>query len=502
MKKALLISSFLFLLNSLTFSQLSKKDRLFENKELDMYFFDNTFLLSKKIHPNKTTIATAFKMQKGDFCSPLTARDTKGGIFETSAFLSLSKWKLYGHFYYHNLFSEKSLLLLSDFNNNPDNPIFFMQKKSSPTQTIMYTFNTFASRKIFDKKTYLGLKLYYEGGSFYKKTDWRNTQHLLKLTAGVGIGRELPNRMLLGLDILINANKTKPTLSSIFQHGYDDELYKHYINLGFGTLEEKPRYSFEVQTLSPAFSLFLQKKNARATHTWRIKGQKSACIWKDLLIKDAKQFNKPYKNTQQTISVDYLLKITRTNTIWNNLLKIKYLHSKTFWQEDNRTKYSQTAWSKKITVSNTLFYHQNFGFWRDAKFQTLLYSRKIRDKNYGNKLSYNKLTFDIQNSFSLEKLHLPDSKLTLGIAYTNLLNSKKIEKASLSNQFMPLAGDNFVNYWIASSINYSAKIDYKINKKNDWHLFASSSYSKKLNTKNTVQPTSLLTIILGIKVHY
>ncbi len=502
MKKALLIGVLLFLLNSLVLSQVSEKYRLFENKEFDTYFFDTTFLLSKNPRPNKISIATAYKMQKGDFCSPLRARDTKGGVFETSAFLSLSKWKLYGLFYYHNLFSEKSLSLLSAFNDAPKTPIFFMQKKSSPTQTILYAFNAFASRKIFDDKTYLGLKLYYEGGTFYKKSDWRNTQHLLKLTGGISIGRELPNAMTIGIDILMNADKTKPSLSSVYQHGYDDEQYKHYINIGFGTLEQQPRYSFEVQTLSPVFSLFLQKDNGKTTHTWRIKGQKATCIWKDLLIKDTRLFNKPYKNEQLRFSADYLLKVSEKEFVWHNLARINFLQGKTFWQEDNRTNYSQTAWTKKIMLSNTLVCSRKVGFWREAQFQAGLFSRKIRDKNYGNKLNYSKLILDLQNSFSLKKLLLSESKLTLGIAYTNLLNSKKIENASLSKQFMSLIGNDFVDYWRAESIGYSAKFDYKISKKKDSHLFVSTSYLQKLSTEKMVQPSSLFTVLLGMKIQY
>ncbi len=260
MKKVLLVSFVLFGVVHFGFGQSFDDKVLFGVEQPTMNFLDNTFLLSKKPKQEKTIITTACKIKKGDFCSPLATRDRKGGTFEASSFLSLSKWKLYGDFYYQNIFSEKTLLKLGGFDDDLNNPLFFIQKKSSPSQLISYIFKTIASRNIFDDKTYAGLKFYYEGGSFYKKSDWRNTQHLLKLTIGISIGRELPNNFTIGLDVLFCKDKTKPSLSSVYQHAYDDEHYKHYISVGFGSLEQKPAYSFEINTLLPQLLFFLEKK--------------------------------------------------------------------------------------------------------------------------------------------------------------------------------------------------------------------------------------------------
>ncbi len=497
MKKTLLISFILFFGTTIVLGQSFLEDSFFDNKEFTMRFLDNTFLLSKNLRQDKTTIVTAYKMQKGNFCSPLATRDKKGGAFETSSFLALSKWKLYGDFYYGNMFSEKSLLKLGAFDDDSNNPLFFIQRKSSPSQTISYIFKTIASRKIFDDKTYLGLEFDYEGGSFYKKLDWRNTQHILRLTAGISIGRELADRTI-GLDILMNINKTKPNLSSVYQHGYDDKIYKHYISVGFGSLEQRPSYSFEIKTLSPKISLFLQQKQDKTEHIWRIKGSISSCVWKDVLIKDIHQFDKPYKNKQFVVSTDYLLKIQQNKLSWSNFFKINYLKGDSFWREENSPSYAKASWNKNLTITYTLYCEQKVGFWRKAKFQTIFQSRRLRDKNYGNKFSYSKLNFKLDGNFILKK----DTSLTLGIAYTKLLSHKKSKNAILTNQFMSLVGNDFINFWTAESLAFKTKIDYRINKKKNWYLFVLASHFKRLHSEQKSEQNYLSTVLLGMKFIY
>ncbi len=460
----------------------------------------NAFLLKKNPQPDTTSVALSYKVQRGDLFSPISVSGIKGGTFTTSSFLKVSKWNLYGSFHYENLFSDKSNAILSAFHSE-FSPIFLFQNKSTSSQVISYIFSTVASRNIFNKSMYLGLIFDYEGGSFYRKTDLRNTQNLLKIKTGLSLGKELNDTWTVGLDILVDWKKTKPTLSSIYQHGYDDTTYKHYMSIGFGTVDEKPGYSFDVKTFEPSAVFFVSNSTDKFEHQMHLKGAFSSCVWENKLIKDVLKFNKPYKYEQITFSADYLTKIKLSSGMLSSFFGVVFSKGDSYWQENNRINYLQAYWNKKMTMDYSLNYEKKTGFLRRAEIKTSMLIRSIRDKNYGNKLAYNKLHTTINTSFCL----IPRSRLkpilTLGCEISRLLNIEKEEHASVSNNFMELIGNRLNDYWTSETLGGVVNIDFCPTRKKNLHIFLNSRYVKN-RSDNFYKNTYFYESVIGMRLNY
>lgn len=486
----------------LTFSAFAQKA---ENKSLQCKnvedFSTNAFLLTRYPKKNATTVEASYIMQEGDFFSPLASGKYKGGQFKTSSFLSLNKWQLHGIFHYQNTFSDKSKFKLSAFTEQ-ENPLFLIQKKDSPSQTISYKFNTFAARKIIDDKTYLGMKLYYKGGSFYKKSDLRNTQNLLSITSGVGIGRKFNSNITAGVDFALKWKKTKPSISSVYQHGVDEAQYKHYMNVGFGTLVKNPGFSFDVKTISPSLILFLTKEKSNIQQTFHSTLAFSSCVWKDLLVKDANLFNKPYKYEDKHIGIRYALKLKNRPTEWGHSLAIAYTKGESFWQEENRDSYSQASWNKKFALGYSISIEKQNSILQHLEINTIFTHKSTRDKNYSTKVTYATLAPQVKAGFSFSPQSPNSSKLNLSAQYTQTLTENISIKALFSNNFMSLVGNQLIDYWTADKIDLNATFSYPISRKKNTRLFTSAHYLKPLNTKEQYEKKQLYAFQIGIQFNY
>lgn len=429
----------------------------------------------------QTKINSFFKLSEGDYFSPFELSKGKGLFFNVLTLQKVRKWYLKGAFEYSNSFFDKSRILLSDYASLINSPLFLFQQKSATFNIQDYHFKTTVSRLFFDEKINLALRFNYLGRSLYRRSDIRNNQQSLKLKSALGVAYNLHKNIIIGADFGLDYRKTEPNLSKKYTHQIDDTAYKHFMSIGFGTVDYAPNYKYKVINLIPiiTFTLSQKKENIEKIIRLSVKNEKEE--WTDLKIKKTILNNKPFFYDALTLEGDLFLRIKTNKRTYITKMQGTYKKGKTFRKISNQGSKTLSGIQQYLKIKTGVSFLPNkSSFVKKIGFDFSVFSHQMKDLNYMSSMQLGQ--FNI--SSDVDFLYSATKNLSLGLYLQGVFSSNfenKKNKGILNNTafyhsvYVPYAdyyGNSYYEFVGRCYLNYKKQLIST--------LFVETNYQKPL----------------------
>lgn len=468
------------------FGQKTDSTKIYKTNDYFLYFEQqinpSAILLPSFIEEKgeQTKLNSFFKLSGGDYFSPFELSKEKGLFFDILTLQKVRKWYLKGAFEYHNSFFSKSHILLSDYGSLVHSPLFLFQQKSAVFNIQNYHFKTTVARLFFDEKINLALRFNYLGRSLYRRSDIRNNQPSLHLNTALGIAYNLNKNTIFGVDFGLDYRKTSPNLSKKYIHSVDDTLYRHYMNVGFGTIDYAATYKYRIIALMPNVIFTLSHKNEKNEKIIRLSVKNEKNEWTDLSIKKIHLNDKPFLYKMLSVESDLFFKFIANKRIFITKMKTMYKRGHTLRKISNQAVYTPVAVQEYLNIKAGFAYFPRSFFVKKIGIDFSTFYHQMDDLNYisSMQLSEFKLMPDIVFSYSATK------KLSFGLDLggvfsTNLIN--KGNKGVLDNTaFYHSVYLPYIDYYGNSYYGWSSKWYLKYKKELISTLFVETNYRKPL----------------------
>lgn len=433
----------------------------------------------------KTKINSFFKLSEGDYFSPFGLSKGKGLFFDVLTLQKVHKWYLKGAFEYNNSFFAKSHILLSDYGSLINSPLFLFQQKSGVFNIQNYHFKTMVARAFFDEKINLGLRFNYSGRSLYRRSDIRNNQQSLNLNSALGIGYNLNKNTILGIDFGLDYSKTSPNLSKKYNHPVDDTLYRHYMNIGFGTIDYAAVYKYKIIRLIPSLTFTLSQKTDKGEKTIRLSAKNEKNEWTDLNIKKTSLDDKPFLYKALIFESDLFFKFIAHKRIFISKMRAMYKRGNTWRKVSNQGVYSPAVVQEYLNINVGLAYFLGASFVRKIGIDFSTFAHQMKDLNYVSsmQLSEFKIMSDISFSYSAtEKLSFGlDLGGTFSANLTNQSNKGVLDNTAFYHSvYLP-----YMDYYGNSHYGWSSKWYLRYKKQLISTLFIETNYQEPLRKSKT-----------------